>query len=95
MTSAEKIAFMHTFFGEDEQKRKCKECFHFDRYAVGNKVVRKCDVYGLSHSEATDWNANFLACGCINVETEFCNLYKTVSRSTMRVQIAGQVSMDI
>lgn len=93
MTSAEKIAFMHNFFGMDEEGRKCKECMHFERWEKGNKRVRKCKVYGQSDSEATDWNSSFTACGCINKTTKFAQLYKTRSSSTMRIELEGQISL--
>lgn len=94
MTSAEKIAFMHTFFGVCEGY-KCKDCIHFEHWAVGNKTVRKCNVYGLSNSEATDWNASFTACGCCNKETEFKQLYRTRTQNKMEVQVEGQIGMEL
>ena len=96
MTSAEKIAFMHTFFGEDEAEHKCKDCMHFERWQKGNKRVRKCKVYGLSNSEATDWNASFPACGCFNKGTDFSQLYKTRTKTVstyMFEQLDGQIEM--
>ena len=94
MTSAEKIAFMHTFFGECETEHKCKDCTNFERHRANGKLVRKCKVYGLSHSEATDWNANFTACGCFNTDTQFFNLYKTHTTSTLRVELPGQLELS-
>ena len=74
MKSAEKIAYMHGLFGIAEGR--CKECSNFQRWEAGNKIVRKCRLYGTSHSETTDWNASFQACGMFNVPPDGVgNLY--------------------
>ena len=45
----------------------CRDCKHFDRWKVGDKrVVRKCDIYGVTASEASDWCASYPACGLFN-----------------------------
>ena len=94
MTSAEKIAFMHHYFGEDDAGRRCRDCIYFERWLVGDtKIVRKCRVYGISHSEATDWKASFPACGCINKDTDYSNLYKTITTSKYKVELQGQLEL--
>ena len=96
MTSAEKIAFMHTFFGVDEAGHKCKECSHFERWLVSDKLVRKCNVFGLSNSEATDWNANFTACGTFDKDTPYQGLYKTTNKYRFTHKpIDGQITLGI
>ena len=96
MTSADKIAFMHHFFGADEAGHKCKECMHFQRRQAGNKTVRKCAVYGLSQSEATDWNANFTACGTFDKDTPYRGLYKTTNKYRFTHEpIGGQITLGI
>lgn len=60
-----KIDLMHQLFGEAEHL--CKECDHFGRWRVGGATtVRKCEVYGRTRSEASDWKASYQACGLFN-----------------------------
>lgn len=74
MKSADKIAFMHDYYGVCDE-HKCKECDHFERWQAGNKRVRKCNVYGVTSSVATDWNASFAACGAFNRDVTEKNLF--------------------
>lgn len=53
---------MHRLFGCAEGK-KCRECSHFLRGEHHDKIYQKCEVYGISHSEATDWAQKWPACG--------------------------------
>lgn len=57
-----KIELMYKRFGKTVED-KCEECQHFckDRYNDG--ILQKCKVYGLTHSEATDWKQSYDACG--------------------------------
>ena len=61
-----KIALMHQFFGKGEGV--CKDCNHFLREQYRSKTYRKCDVYGITNSEASDWKASYQACGLFNKE---------------------------
>ena len=58
-----KIELMHKLFGRSKQGLLCKECSHFYRRKASDTLVRKCEVYGDSCSEATDWNASYIGCG--------------------------------
>ena len=60
--SKRKIALMHEMFGKNE-KYCCAECDHFRKINYHDKTYRKCEVYGLTRSEATDWKASNVACG--------------------------------
>jgi len=60
-----KIDLMHRQFGVAEG-RSCKDCSNFYRRRWNDKTFRKCEVYGGSYSEATDWNASYPACGMFN-----------------------------
>lgn len=62
--SKKKIDLMHQIFGKAE--RMCKECDHFLRERYRDKLYRKCEVYGITNSEASDWNASYQACGLFN-----------------------------
>ena len=61
-----KIELMYSFFGIDKEKRQCKECNHFHRYMYHDKYYRKCEVYGTTNSEASDWAGKYRACGFFN-----------------------------
>lgn len=101
MKSSEKIGFMHARFGTAEGI--CKHCSNFQRW-LGNKLVRKCRIYGVSHSEATDWNATFNACGMYNKDPGgIGNLYKERARNKIEnrrnekslQQLPGQIAMEL
>lgn len=93
MKSSEKIGFMHARFGTAEGI--CKHCSNFQRWLAGNKLVRKCRIYGVSHSEATDWNATFNACGMYNKDPGgIGNLYKERARKALQ-QLPGQIAMEL
>lgn len=62
--SKRKIDLMHQIFGKAE--RMCKECDHFRRERYRDKLYRKCEVYGITNSEASDWKASYQACGLFN-----------------------------
>lgn len=62
-----KIDAMHKLFGVCEGKT-CKECSNFLAGECGNHRVKKCAVYGLTHSEATDWAGKWPACGLFGKE---------------------------
>lgn len=56
-----KILAMHKHFGTCGVLR-CKDCDH-----LKHDVRYKCELYGISRSEATDWRLSFQACGMYNV----------------------------
>lgn len=41
----------------------CKGCAHFVKYTHHGRTYSKCKIYGISASEATDWNGSAKACG--------------------------------
>jgi hypothetical protein len=57
-----KLKAMHCYFGESPG-RKCGDCCHLEEYEYHGRNYRKCKVYGVSHSEATDWARRWPACG--------------------------------
>lgn len=81
MTKAERLEIMHSLFGVAEG-RICKNCSH----RVCNERARsygKCEVYGISASEATDFGAYQTACGLYNKDTDIRDIYKrNVKRQT-------------
>lgn len=61
-----KIAAMHKRFGTCGVLR-CKDCEHLIGGKYRDRQYYKCELYGLSHSEATDWRLANQACGMYNV----------------------------
>lgn len=99
MTANDKIAYMHSRFGKYDGEM-CKECQHYIRFLYHDRYLLKCEVYGLSHSEATDWRASNTACGLFNQETEYRDVYKDRARgrvATPRIDEAldGQIGMEV
>lgn len=62
-----KIELMHQLFGKCDGRR-CGECSNFASGRYHDTILRKCEVYGLTHSEATDWAKRWEACGMFNRE---------------------------
>lgn len=60
-----KIDLMHKLF-ERIPDRKCKDCQHLISHTASHKWY-KCECYGESASEATDWRLKWDACGLIDV----------------------------
>lgn len=65
MEQAKKIELMHQLFGKAEG-HTCKECSNFCSGRYHDRILRKCEVYGLTHSKATDWAMRWTACGHFN-----------------------------
>ena len=61
-----KIELMHSRFGVDPE-HKCSECSNLSTWRY-DRVYYKCDCYGASNSEATDWKKSNVACGLFNKE---------------------------
>ena len=60
-----KMALMHKQFGRCEG-HICGECSNLISWKYRGRSLRKCRVYGLTHSEASDWAKNWAACGIFN-----------------------------
>lgn len=56
-----KIDAMHRMFGTGDGQ--CKDCSHFRTVQANSKKVFKCDIYGMTSSEASDWRMKYPACG--------------------------------
>ena len=57
-----KIDVMHEYYGASTDGGKCRECEYFMSGKYRGKSYKKCLVYGVSHSEATDWTGKWTAC---------------------------------
>jgi len=60
---ARRLVKMHTVYGQDAGGRTCKGCMHLVRYTPGARSFLKCELAGVTSSEASDWRAKWLACG--------------------------------
>lgn len=63
--SLRKIDAMHSLFGKSPGK-KCISCPHLLRHRWNDRTYFKCEMYGDSNSEATDWALSWTACGLID-----------------------------
>ena len=64
-----KIFAMHKLFGTCGVFR-CKDCSHLISGEWHDKRYHKCELYGLSHGEATDWRLSYQACGMFGIEQD-------------------------
>lgn len=89
-----KIDLMHKLFGELPD-RKCKDCSHLASYTANRKYY-KCECYGNTSSEASDWRLKWTACGLIDVPIyEGVPIIKQIRPLNWKPeeQIEGQVSL--
>lgn len=89
-----KIDAMHCMFGKIEN-HKCKECEHLIRGEYNGKELKKCECYGMTHSQATDWTVNTVACGLFNKEykgKDVIEILKHKSRKEIEPPLEGQIS---
>lgn len=77
-----KIELMHKLFGAAEGQ-KCKDCCHFLTGRYHDRIYHKCEVYGLTHSDASDWRNGFQACGLFNQLTDRNNIIRLAERDTV------------
>lgn len=61
----EKIERMHWLYGLDPGRR-CSECSRLEWIHAGGQTVCKCAIYGVAPGAATDWSADWEACGMRN-----------------------------
>lgn len=62
-----KIEAMHDLFGVLSDKR-CEDCSNLIQGDYHGIHLRKCIVYGATHSAATDWRKKYVACGMFDKE---------------------------
>lgn len=92
-----KIDLMHKLFGTIPD-RKCKECDHLCSFEANRKWF-KCENYGKTSSEATDWRLKWSACGLIEIpkciEVPVVKMVRFYNNSTISdSQIEGQITID-
>ena len=94
MVNARKIALMHEKYGWDEE-HTCGECQNLiTGYTWGGKRLRKCLVYGVTQSNASDWAKSYTACGMFNVAPDESGrrVIDEVQHKAERREIDGQTS---
>ena len=93
-----KINLMYWLFGKCGGVHTCKECSNFEQGRYHDKTLRKCKVYGLTHSEASDWAQRYEACGMFNKEWRGNDIIALVRRGGCKKEIQqldGQIVFDI
>ena len=96
MSMIRKIGLMHKLYGIGDGI--CGTCSHFVEGRYHTKILRKCEIYGLTHSEASDWARRWKACGLKNKETGHENVIRLVRRENLAQslpeELDGQVEME-
>lgn len=93
-----KIFAMHKRFGACGAMR-CKDCDHLIGGKWHDKQYYKCELYGVSRSDATDWRLSYQACGMYDIEVNLelwvpvLEQVKHAQRPRKNEQLPGQ--MDI
>lgn len=88
--AGKKLIAMHKMFGK--VKKICGNCCHLK----GDKgCYRKCELYGVSNSSATDWALSWQACGAFNLQNlPYTNIYKSLQHDKKSDEpIKGQLEM--
>lgn len=95
-----KISLMHRLFGLTEG-HTCRECSNLVKGKYHNRTLTKCKVYGLTHSEASDWAQWHQACGMFNQQWDKEPIIRTVTptrtkrEDTQRIPLEGQIKMEV
>ena len=99
MPATRKIELMHKHFGRCPG-HTCGECSNLREHQY-DKIYRKCNVYGISASESTDWAKRWEACGMFNQEYQGGPIVKLVGRGFSGKKgkeperpIDGQIEME-
>ena len=93
MKEERKINAMHVMFGSCDG-HTCGECSNLITGKYHEKTLRKCRLYGVSHSEATDWAKRWPACGKFNCDDRnVCVIRRVIARRPPEALIDGQMKM--
>lgn len=97
MRAHRKIELMHELFGRIEG-HSCGECTNLVCGRYHDRILRKCEVYGLTHSEASDWAKRWEACGLFNREYNGAPVIEIAKRRSYHQSdtevAAGQIGME-
>lgn len=87
-----KIDLMHQLFGPGEGT--CANCSNYVSSRYHDRILRKCKVYGLTSSEASDWKKSSVACGMKNKTWTGNNVISMARRSQKKEDVLpGQLSL--
>lgn len=95
-----KVDLMHRILGKCEG-HTCGECSNLVEGRYHDKILRKCKVYGLTHSEASDWAKRWTACGWFNKSwgdkpiMRLVRPTRTDKEEAQRIPLDGQLSMEV
>lgn len=92
-TQNRKIDLMHDLFGIADGI--CRDCNHLCKYTA-NRTWYKCEIYGKTSSEASDWRLKWQACGLKGLpKPESMRPVIEHSRKNVKedIQIDGQMSL--
>lgn len=93
-----KIDEMHRRFGMLPDKR-CEDCSNLIKGQYHSVYLRKCTVYGATHSEASDWRKKYVACGMYNKDwkgPEIIRLINSWPRERDQIMpLEGQIEMEL
>ena len=95
-----KIDLMHRQFGKCDG-HTCGECSNLVEGRYHDKILRKCKVYGMTHSEASDWAKRWLACGLFNkhwADKPIIRIVRPTRKDKEEMQntpVEGQMSMEV
>ena len=97
MMTARKIDAMHLLYGKAEGF--CRDCPHFVEGRYHDRILFKCEAYGLTHSEATDWRKKWVSCGLRNTDLPdeppvIDRLKRDRKRFAVSEQIEGQIGIE-
>lgn len=96
---ARKIDAMHERYGT--YPALCRDCSHFIAGRYHDMRLYKCELYGVTHSEASDWRQSYVACGMFNADLDyeqFVPVIKQIRYAPVKgpvAQIDGQMRMEI
>lgn len=95
-----KIELMHRQFGKCDG-HACRECSNLVKGRYHDRILTKCKVYGMTHSEASDWAGRWQACGLFNKPWEdkpimrLVRPTKTEKEEAQRIPLDGQIRMEV
>ena len=94
-----KIALMHRLFGI-ELGHACRECSNLVKGKYHDRTLCKCRVYGLTHSEASDWAGRWQACGMFNKTWDKQPVMRDViperkQKEADNTPLEGQISLEV
>lgn len=94
-----KIALMHRLFGVCDG-HACRDCSNLVNGRYHDRILTKCKVYGLTHSEASDWAGRWQACGMFNKPWDKQPVMREVVPERKRKEadntpMEGQISLEV